>query len=107
MNPRDAFLDAAVWHGKLEAAEAILAAHPEIASSDVHTAAILGDDTAVRRFIELDPANATAKSGPRNWDALTYLCFSKYTPPRPGAVRRVPAVGRDSAPRRSECEHRL
>ena len=78
IDPRDAFLDASVWHGSLDEAQAILAAHPEIVSSDVHTAAILGDDAGVRRFLELDPANATAKGGPRGWDALTYLCFSKY-----------------------------
>jgi hypothetical protein len=77
-DPRDKFLNACVWHGSLDEAAAILAAHPEIASSDVYTAAILGDDTAVRRFLELDPGNATVKGGPRGWDALTYLCFSKY-----------------------------
>jgi ankyrin repeat protein len=77
-DPRDEFLDASVWHGSLDAAQAILAAHPEIASSDIHTAAILGDAAAVRRFLERDPANATAKGGPRGWDALTHLCFSKY-----------------------------
>src|SRR5438094_88598 len=32
--------------GTLEHAEAILAAQPEVARSDVHTAAILGDDAA-------------------------------------------------------------
>ena len=77
-DPRAAFMEAAVWHGTLERADAILAAHPEIASSDIHSAAILGDDAAVRRFLELDPGNATAKGGPRGWDALTHLCFSKY-----------------------------
>src|SRR2546426_10695155 len=76
--PRDAFIEAAVGHGTLERAEAILAAHPEIASSDIHSAAILGDDAAVRRFLALDPGNATVKGGPRGWDALTHLCFSKY-----------------------------
>ena len=75
---RATFIDAALWHGPLDRAEAILAAHPDIASSDIHTAAILGDDTAVRRFLAHDPANATAKGGPRGWDALTHLCFSKY-----------------------------
>jgi ankyrin repeat protein len=77
-DPRAAFIDAALWHGPLNPAESILAAHPEIASSDIHTAAILGDDAAVRRFIAHDPASATAKGGPRKWDALTHLCFSKY-----------------------------
>ncbi|OLC77208.1 MAG: ankryin [Gemmatimonadetes bacterium 13_1_40CM_4_69_8] len=77
-DPRAAFIEAAVWHGTLERAEGILAAHPEIASSDIHSAAILGDDAAVRRFLELEPGNATVKGGPRGWDALTHLCFSKY-----------------------------
>jgi ankyrin repeat protein len=77
-DPREAFIEACVWHGPLDRAEAILAAHPGIASSDIHTAALLGDDVAVRRFIALEPASATAKGGPRGWDALTHLCFSKY-----------------------------
>ncbi len=76
--PRDAFINASVWHGPLDPAAAILAQHPEIAASDVFTAALLGDDAAVRRFLALDPANATAKGGPRGWDPLTYLCFSRY-----------------------------
>ena len=77
-DPRAAFIDACVWHGPLERAEAILTAHPEIAASDIYTAALIGDDNAVRRFLALDPGNATTKGGPCEWDALTYLCFSKY-----------------------------
>src|SRR5260370_14596397 len=77
-DPRAEFIDASLWHGSLDRSEASLAAHPEIAGSDIHTAAILGDDDAVRRFLEINPANATAKGGPRGWDALTHLCFSKY-----------------------------
>jgi ankyrin repeat protein len=77
-NPAEAFIDASVWHGPLEPAEAILAAHPEVAGSNIHTAAILGDEAGVRRFLALDPGSANAKGGPRGWDALTHLCFSKY-----------------------------
>jgi ankyrin repeat protein len=77
-DPKDEFIDAAVWHGSLDRANAILAEHPEIAGADIHMAAILGDDVSVRRFLEADPSNATAKGGPRGWDALTHLCFSKY-----------------------------
>jgi ankyrin repeat protein len=64
--------------GTLERAEAILAAHPEVASSSIHAAAVLGDDATVRRFLALDAENATAKGGPHGWDALTHLCFSRY-----------------------------
>jgi ankyrin repeat protein len=77
-DPVTAFIEAAVWHGTLERAEAILAAHPEVASANIHAAAILGDDAAVRRFLALDPSNATARSGPYSGDALVYLCLSKY-----------------------------
>lgn len=71
-------LDASHASGTLAEADAILAAHPSVAASSIHTAAILGDDDAVRRFLALDPANARAKGGPREWDALTHLCFSRY-----------------------------
>jgi ankyrin repeat protein len=77
-DPVAAFLEASVWHGSLDESAAILAAHPEVAGTSIHTAAVLGDDAAVRRFLELDSGNATAKGGPHGWDALTYLCFSKY-----------------------------
>ena len=73
-----AFIEAAIWHGTLEAAEAILAAHPEIARTSIHVAAILGDDAAVRRFIAADPRNVTKKEAPYDGDALVYLCLSKY-----------------------------
>ena len=77
-NPLAAFIEAAIWHGTLEAAEAILTAHPEIARSSIHAAAILGDDAGVRRFIAADPRNVTKKEAPYDGDALVYLCLSKY-----------------------------
>lgn len=64
--------------GTLEEAEAIRAAHPEVARSGIHAAAALGDDEAVRRLLAADPALATARGGPYGWDALTTLCFSRY-----------------------------
>ncbi len=75
---RAAFLEAALWHGSLDRAAAILAAHPELAGSDIHTAAVLGDEATVRRFLAQDPQSATAKSAPYGGDALNYLCLSKY-----------------------------
>lgn len=71
-------LDGSHASGTIERAEAILAEHPEAPASSIYAAAILGDDAGVRRFLSLDRANATAKGGPNGWDALTYLCFSKY-----------------------------
>jgi len=84
-DPVTAFIDAAcvpldAGHatGTLDRADAILAAHPHVAAASIHTAAILGDDAAVRRFLAADAAAAPAKGGPRGWDALTHLCFSRY-----------------------------
>src|SRR5689334_8244987 len=84
-DPVAAFIEAACvpvdtdhTSGTLERAEAILRDHPGLAGSSVHTAAILGDDAAVREFLKADTGNATAKGGARGWDALTYLCFSRY-----------------------------
>jgi ankyrin repeat protein len=71
-------LDSGHASSTLDRAAAILAAHPKVAQASIHAAAILGDDATVRRFLELDPASATAKGGPRGWDPLTHLCFSRY-----------------------------
>ena len=76
--PRDEFLREATWHGELARANELLAKHPDLASGDIFTAAVLGDDAAVRRFIAQDQANATKKSGPYDIDPLVYLCLSKY-----------------------------
>lgn len=98
--------------GTLEGAEAILAAHPEVSSSDVHTAAVLGDADAVRRFLDADPASATATGGPHGWDALTHLCFSRYLRLDParsdGFVRAATALldaGADANTGWWECAH--
>jgi ankyrin repeat protein len=93
---RAAFIKAATWHGGLEDAQGMLAEHPELASSDIHTAAVLGDDAAVRRFLAQDRRNATVTSPPYGGDALTYLGLSKYLrldPARtPGFVKAAEAL---------------
>lgn len=73
-----AFITAAIWHGPLEPAETLLAAHPEIAKDSIHVAAILGDDAAVRRLLASDPQNAFKKAPPYGGNPLVYLCLSKY-----------------------------
>ena len=64
--------------GTLEHAEMILARYPQVATSNIHTAAILGDEPTVRRLLAEDAKNATAEGGPHGWNALTHLCFSRY-----------------------------
>ena len=77
-NPRTTFIKAATWHGSLDDAIRCLDSYPELATSDIHTAAITGDAEAVRRFLAEDPANAVAVSEPYGGNALVYLCLSKY-----------------------------
>jgi hypothetical protein len=72
------FISASTWHGTLERADAMLAAHPELASSDIHIAAILGDVERVRAFLAPDPGCVHARSEPYGANALTHLCLSKY-----------------------------
>src|SRR5256885_6973354 len=80
LDPRADFLLAATWHGTLESAAAVLAAHPEIAGSDIYTAPVLGDAVPVQRFLALEPANAAAQGRPRGWVTPPYLCISQYLP---------------------------
>jgi ankyrin repeat protein len=77
-DPTTAFIRAATWFGPLEPAQAILAAHPEIAKENIYVAAILGDEVAVRRLLVEDPQNAFKKAPPYDGDALVCLCLSKY-----------------------------
>jgi len=64
--------------GDVARAQAVLAAHPAVAQADVFTAAILGNEDAVRRFVEADALAATRTGGRYGWDPLTYLCFSRF-----------------------------
>lgn len=68
------------WHasGTLEHADMILARYPEVAAGSIYSAAVLGDEAGVRGWLARDSALAKTTGGPRQWDALTYLCFSRY-----------------------------
>jgi ankyrin repeat protein len=71
-------LDKSHASGSLDAAREILVWHPEVAAADIHSAAILGNDSAVRQYLQVDSQHAVARGGPYGWDALTYLCFSRF-----------------------------
>jgi ankyrin repeat protein len=83
-DPVAAFIEAACvplhghQSGTLDEARTILGRYPEVGSASIYTAALLADAAAVSAFLARDPASASAKGGPRGWDALTYLCFSRY-----------------------------
>jgi hypothetical protein len=81
---RDEFLIAACVprsahaSGTLDAADGLLATHPEVAGADIYTAAVRGDPEGVKALLSDDPGRATTAGGPYEGDALTYLCFSQY-----------------------------
>jgi ankyrin repeat protein len=75
---REEFIRAAIWHGDLKRAESLLAEHPGLRSCDIHVAAVLGDEAAVRGFIARDPDCSTERSAPFGGDPLNYLGLSKY-----------------------------
>ncbi len=84
-DPEAAFLEVACvprhtdhGSGSLHHAEMILARYPQVARSNIYTTAILGDDVGVGQVLARNDRMATVRGGPRQWDALTYLCFSRY-----------------------------
>jgi ankyrin repeat protein len=87
----ETFIDAAIWHGGLDRANAMLAAEPALARGSIYTAAILGDDETVRSFLAQDPTAATATVQPLGASALVCLCFSNYLRLEPA---RTPAFVR-------------
>ena len=86
IDPVAAFVDAACVprdgrdhnSGTLDEAKAIVERYPHVARASVYTAAILADEAAVRAFLARDAGEAVRNGGPLGWDALTYLCFSRY-----------------------------
>jgi hypothetical protein len=80
--------------GTLEAADAIREADPRLAAGDIYAAAVVGVFAEVERLLGADRARETARGGPYKWDALTYLCFSRYLQLRPsrGFVRAARAL---------------
>lgn len=68
------------WHasGDLTPANELLKQHPNLSDRSIYAAAVFGDAAAVNRFLTSDPSLATSEGGPYGWDALTYLCFSRY-----------------------------
>jgi ankyrin repeat protein len=71
-----AFIDAAI--SDLRRAEDMLDAQPRIAGAGLHIALVLGDWERVERALTETPALAAVRGGPRNWQPLLYVCFSRF-----------------------------
>jgi hypothetical protein len=90
-------LDGSHASGTLEEARAILTTHPDVAGADIYTAAILGHDAAVRRFLDRDPNCARAKGGPFDWDRSA-ICGAALAVPGATFPTIRPQFARRSAP---------
>lgn len=70
------FIDAAL--DDLHLAEEMLARHPAMARAGIFVALVLGDLARVEQAIRDTPALVTAEGGPKDWQPLLYLCFSRF-----------------------------
>jgi ankyrin repeat protein len=61
-------------------AEEILTQHRTIAEAGFYPALVLGNPQEVERALTATPALAKGRGGPRNWEPLLYVCFSRYSP---------------------------
>ena len=59
------------------AAARMLRRHPELAHDGIHTAVICGDLPEVERLLAARPEAATEPGGPKDWQPLLYLCFTR------------------------------
>ncbi len=65
----------------------MLRTDPTLAHADVFTAAVVGDDLHLAELLRHDPAAAVASGGPRVWQPLSYLCFSRFLKEERGRAR--------------------
>ena len=70
----------------------LLAAHPEIARTNIFTAAVCGEVDLVASMLAADPGLAVASGGPRGWPPLLYVCDARL--PAPWPAGRAPDIAR-------------
>jgi ankyrin repeat protein len=65
------------WPEKWRRAERIRAAHPEVATANIHTAAVCGERELVRTLLDRDPALVARRGGPQQWEPLLFVCYGR------------------------------
>lgn len=65
------------WNGDPAAAARIMSRWPEIGCDNIFIAAATGNLTEVERRLAADPASATRKGGPLDWEPLLYLAYAR------------------------------
>lgn len=71
------FLRAATGR-RFDRATSMFKRRPDLAAASLQAAAVLGDVSALRRFLIDDPQAATLPAGPLDWPPLMYLCWSVF-----------------------------
>lgn len=59
-------------------AREIFAGEPSLAKANIFAATVLGDLAEVQSMLRADPALATKRGGPWNWEPLLYACYSRF-----------------------------
>ena len=72
-------LRAAMWQGDRASAARILARWPEIATANIYAAVATADRAEIERRLATDPAAATRKGGPLDWEPLLYLAYARFS----------------------------
>ena len=60
-----------------ERARALLREDPGLAQANVYASAVTGSVEALQKQLDDDPALVSKRGGPRDWDALLYLCYGR------------------------------
>src|SRR5438034_4124095 len=74
------------------AAERLLKRCPEIARNSLYTAVVCGEREEVERILRERPQAASEPGGPKGWEPLLYLCFTRL--PLPAASDNAVAIAR-------------
>jgi ankyrin repeat protein len=61
----------------LHTAQRLLQRYPEIARDSFYTAIVCGDVERVEKALAVQPERASEKGGPKGWEPILYLCFTR------------------------------
>lgn len=64
--------------GDLDQARQVLERFPDVAGANIYTASVLGEVQKVASFLDEDSSLVTRPGGPREWDPLLYVAFSRF-----------------------------
>jgi ankyrin repeat protein len=65
----------------LNSAHRLLERHPEVTHDSLYTAIVCGDVERVEQELAERPGQASEKGGPKGWEPILYLCFTRLSLP--------------------------